>query len=62
MLTVRDLSVNCGKMKILNGISFDARQGEIVGILGPNSSGKSTLIRTIPGLSERWSGKVIYDG
>jgi len=61
MLTVRDLSVTAGGVKILDRVSFDAQPGEIVGILGPNGSGKSTLIKTILGLVARWSGKVIYN-
>ena len=62
MLSVKDLSVTAGGVKILDGVSFDGSQGEIVGILGPNGSGKSTLIKTMLGLIARWSGKIIYNG
>lgn len=39
-----------------NGISFEAKEGEIVGILGPNGAGKTTLLRMIATLLEptRW--------
>jgi len=45
-----------------DGISFEAHDGEIVGILGPNGAGKTTLLRMISGILEPTSGKVSFDG
>ena len=45
-----------------NGISFDAKDGEIVGILGPNGAGKTTLLRMTAGILVPSSGTIDFDG
>ena len=45
-----------------NGVSFEAKEGEIVGILGPNGAGKTTLLRMIALLLEPTSGSIELDG
>ena len=44
-----------------NGISFKAKDGEIIGILGPNGAGKTTLLRMIAGILEPTSGTISFD-
>jgi iron complex transport system ATP-binding protein len=46
----------------LEANSFQARAGEVVAILGPNASGKSTLLKIIAGVLEPLSGRVLLDG
>lgn len=46
----------------VNQISFEANDGEIVGILGPNGAGKTTLLRMLAGIMEPTSGTVVVDG
>lgn len=46
----------------LEATSFQARPGEIVAVLGPNASGKSTLLKLISGVIEPLSGRVLLDG
>ncbi len=46
----------------LEATSFQARPGEIVAVLGPNASGKSTLLKLISGAIEPLSGRVLLDG
>ena len=46
----------------LNGVSFDVRVGESVGVIGLNGSGKSTLLRTIAGIQPVASGHVLVRG
>lgn len=46
----------------VNQISFDAHDGEIIGILGPNGAGKTTLLRMLAGIMEQTSGTVEIDG
>jgi PrtD family type I secretion system ABC transporter len=47
---------------ILNGISFRASPGQMLAIIGPSASGKSTLVRAIVGLWPTFSGAVMLDG
>ena len=49
-------------MPILNGISIDVREGEIVTLLGPNGAGKSTLIKAVAGILKIWSGTAHFFG
>lgn len=44
-----------------NGISFEAHDGEIIGILGPNGAGKTTLLRMISGIMEPTEGTILFD-
>ena len=44
-----------------NGISFEANDGEIIGILGPNGAGKTTLLRMIAGILEPTEGSIRFD-
>ena len=43
-------------------ITFEANDGEIIGILGPNGAGKTTLLRMIAGILEPTQGKISFDG
>ena len=45
-----------------NGITFEASDGEIIGILGPNGAGKTTLLRMIAGILEPTEGTINFDG
>ena len=45
-----------------NGITFEANDGEIIGILGPNGAGKTTLLRMIAGILEPTEGSISFDG
>ena len=45
----------------VNGVSFEANEGEIVGILGPNGAGKTTLLRMVAGIMNPTSGDVQFD-
>jgi ABC-2 type transport system ATP-binding protein len=56
---VRDLARRFGPTEALKGVSFDARPGEVLGIIGPNGSGKSTLLLCMAGLAEADRGEVV---
>ena len=49
-------------VKVLKGISFQAEQGEFVGIMGKSGCGKTTFGRTVLQLYNPTSGKIVYDG
>jgi NitT/TauT family transport system ATP-binding protein len=51
-----------GELVVLDGVSFDLREDEIVGILGRSGCGKSTLLRLIAGLKPPTDGQVYYLG
>ncbi len=59
LLTVSHLSKRIGQELILEDISFTARPGEVILILGANGAGKSTLLRLIAGLLRADSGSVV---
>lgn len=48
--------------RAVDGISFDLRQGEILGLLGPNGSGKTTTIQMLLGTLSSSSGSILYFG
>jgi len=47
---------------VVNDVSFEVKQGEIVGLLGPNGAGKTTSFYTVVGLIRPYSGEVLLDG
>jgi branched-chain amino acid transport system ATP-binding protein len=62
ILRVRDLTKAFGGILALNRVSFDLHQGEILGIIGPNGSGKTTVVNCISGFIKVTSGKVFFRG
>ena len=55
------LSLSFGKMKILDNVSFVLNEGQILGLLGPNGVGKSTIFNLITGLIKPNYGSIIID-
>lgn len=62
MLEVRDLRVSYGPLEVLHGVDIDVGEGEVVCILGANAAGKTTLIKSILGLSKVSSGTITFRG
>ena len=62
LLIMESISKNYGKIQALDDLSFNARSGEILVILGPSGAGKTTTLKTINGLEPITSGKVIFNG
>ena len=61
-LEVRDIVKNFGGRNVVNGLSFDVRQGEVVGLLGPNGAGKTTAFYITIGLIKPDGGLVHFNG
>lgn len=61
-LEIKDLWVHYGKAQILQGISLNADEGEIISIIGSNGAGKTTILRTISGLVRPTSGEIVFKG
>src|SRR4249920_2864261 len=62
VLEVRDVAKSFGGVEAVRGVSFDVREGEILGLIGPNGSGKSTLFNCILGQLAPSAGEVRLDG
>ncbi|MEY3011982.1 MAG: hypothetical protein RIT45_717 [Pseudomonadota bacterium] len=62
VIQIRDLVKEYGSFRALKGISFDVRQGEILGLLGPNGAGKSTTMKILTSFISATSGSVTIDG
>ena len=62
LIKLEKISLSFGKRQILENISFNVNNGEILGMLGPNGVGKSTLFNLIIGLIKPDFGSIIIDG
>ncbi len=61
LLELRDLSVGIEGKKVLHGINLEVSSGEVLVILGPNGTGKTTLLRAIAGVGNlEISGKILF--
>jgi len=61
-IKVEGLSKNYGQQKAVNGISFEALPGKILGFLGPNGAGKSTTMKMLTGYLQPTSGRATLGG
>jgi branched-chain amino acid transport system ATP-binding protein len=62
LLSVEEVTRRFGGIVALDGVSFEADEGEIVGLIGPNGAGKTTAFNVITGLYRPDSGRVVFDG
>jgi len=62
ILELRDINTYIGQFHILEGVSLDVREGEIVALLGRNGAGKTTTLKSILGLIPPRTGDVVFDG
>jgi len=61
-LKVAELSKSFGGLKAVNDVSFEVEQGEILGLIGPNGSGKTTTMNLLTGFLKPNSGTIIFKG
>lgn len=62
MLEIKNVSKSFGKQKVVDNVSFDVKEGEIVGFLGPNGAGKTTTIKMILGMISIDEGSITING
>jgi branched-chain amino acid transport system ATP-binding protein len=62
LLAVRDVSVVFGGIIALNSVSFDMREGNILGLIGPNGAGKTTLFNCLSRLYQPSKGDILVEG
>ena len=58
IIRVRDITVQFGATRVLDGLNLDVKRGEILGFVGPSGAGKSVLTRTIIGLVPKIAGRI----
>lgn len=59
---VNDLVIHRGGSKIVDGLTFDVKPGELLGLIGPNGAGKSTCLAAMAGIEKFDTGSVHIDG
>lgn len=62
LLQTKDLSINFGGLWAVNGVDFEINPGEVVGLIGPNGSGKTTFLNIVSGIYPATRGQSIFDG
>lgn len=62
LLEIKDLYKNYGEKQVLNNITLTVPRGKIIGLLGKNGTGKTTLIKLINGLLTPTEGEIIFEG
>jgi len=61
MLSVRDITVRYGERAVLDGVSFELNDGEVLALLGANGAGKTTLVRSLNATVALASGESLID-
>ncbi len=62
LLQVKNLRCGYGSLEVVHGVSLHVCAGEIVGLLGANGAGKTSLLRALVGLLPPWKGEILVDG
>lgn len=62
ILEAKDLSKSYFTKKALNNVNLEIQKGKVVGLLGPNGSGKTTFIKIAAGILRKSSGEILIDG
>ena len=62
LLEVSDIRKSYGAIRAVDGVSFTAAPGEILGVIGPNGSGKTTMFNAILGQVRPDAGRVLFEG
>ena len=61
IIEIKGLTKQYGKTVALNNVDLSLDKGKIIGLLGPNGSGKTTFIKVLTGLLKQYSGEVVID-
>ncbi|WZU01483.1 ATP-binding cassette domain-containing protein [Erysipelothrix sp. D19-032] len=61
-LSMRNVSKQYGSYPVLRGINLELDGGKIIGLCGPNGSGKTTMIKSIMGLLRDFDGEILVQG
>lgn len=61
MLEIKNLKLSYGSTRILNGVDLSVKRGDVVSIIGPSGTGKTTLLKCINHLVKPASGTIVFD-
>jgi ABC-type branched-subunit amino acid transport system ATPase component len=62
LLEVDDVTIRFGGVTALDAVSFDIKEGEILGLIGPNGAGKTTCFNVMTGVYQATEGEIRFDG
>ncbi|MDR1245424.1 MAG: ATP-binding cassette domain-containing protein [Clostridiales Family XIII bacterium] len=62
LLTVEDISISFGNNRVLESVSFELSEGEVLGCIGPNGAGKTVMLNIITGMQKPDGGRFIFMG
>lgn len=62
LLTADNIKVHFGGVRAVDGVDLFVNEGETLGIIGPNGSGKTTFVNALTGINKQTAGKFIYNG
>ena len=62
VLSIRDMSKSFGRNRVLDHINLDVKRGTVMGLMGENGAGKSTMMKCLFGTYQKDDGKIFLDG
>ena len=62
ILAVKNLTKEFGRLKAVDDLTFDVKEGEILGVMGPNGAGKTTVFNLLTGVHQPEAGSITYKG
>ncbi len=62
MLKISNLEVDYGNLKIIQGVSMEINDGEMISLVGSNGAGKTTLLKAISGVKRPAAGSIVFNG
>lgn len=62
VLKINSLDLGYGSLQVVFGASIQVNKGELIGLVGGNGSGKSTILRAISGMIKPWAGQILFKG
>ena len=62
MLTFEQVYAGYGRINVLSGLTFQVKRGQVFGVIGPNGSGKTTMLNALTGMIRTSSGSILLEG